>query len=570
MKTPRQYQESALSSLFDYLFQYEGHPLVVAPVGSGKSLLISEFIKRVHAQYSRTRIVMLSHVKELLEQDAEELISQYPECDFGFYCAAMKQKRLHNDVTFASIQSVHNKISDFNRCPEIIIIDECHLISHNDQTQYRKFIDSVLSINPNAKVIGFTGTPFRADTGRLDEGEGALFDGIAYQIDIEYMIKEGYLCRPKTPQITTKMDVSGVGKRGNDYIESQLQKAVNTDETTKACVKELIEHGTDRKKWLIFTAGIEHCENVAKEIESYGISCSIITGKTDKKERDDVISKYKKGEIRCLVNVAVLTTGFNDPAIDLLAFMRPTKSPVLYIQCIGRGIRTLYANGYDLNTTQGRLDAIKNSPKQDCMVLDFGGVIDELGPIDAVEIRKVNKIKKEKEETGDSPIKRCPSCGAICAPAQRYCYECSYAFISDSLDKKASNKAILSEDEPIIEHDVLDMNLTKHYKGRDERNTPVMKVSYITITGTFYDWVCFEHQGFAREKASAWHKKFCDLDLQPSSIDEALTWGYKSPSHIKVRKKGKYFEVIDHIFNKAHMEESNQDYNEFLDDEIPF
>ncbi len=100
-------------------------------------------------------------------------------------------------------------------------MDECHLISHNDATQYRRFIDSVAAINPNVKVIGYTGTPFRADTGRLDEGNGKLFDGIAYEISIGYMIENGYLCKPVVPKINTVMDVTGVKTRNGDYIASQ-------------------------------------------------------------------------------------------------------------------------------------------------------------------------------------------------------------------------------------------------------------------------------------------------------------------------------------------------------------
>ena len=578
MKTLRPYQESAVNALFDYLFSQEGHPLVVAPVGSGKSLLISEFIKRVHAQWARTRIVMLSHVKELLEQDAAELRLQYPECDVGFYCASLGQKRLHNDVTFASIQSVWNKVNAFNRCPEIIIIDECHLISHNDQTQYRKFIDAVLAINPNAKVIGFTGTPFRADTGRLDEGEGRLFDGIAYEIDIGWMIEEGYLCRPVTPRIAKKMNVDGVRSSKGDYIAGQLEKAVDIDETTQACVNEIIEKGAGRNKWLVFTAGIQHCEHVCEAIKARGISCEMIVGDTDAKQRDEVIARFKRGEIRCLVNVAVLTTGFNVPDIDLLAFMRPTKSPVLYIQTTGRGIRPVYANGYDLSTKQGRLDAIANSKKPDCLILDFGGVIENLGPIDSVEIRKKNKPKDEDAPKGQAIMKRCPACGEMCAAAQRFCYVCSYSFISDALNTKSEDhNAILSSDEPIEERDVIMMNLDKHYKGGDINTTPTLCVSYVTMTGVYKEWICFEHHGFARDKAVHWHNKMTRGAPIPETVDDALKFPYQMPKKIMIRKEGKYYRVKDISFEEnENVSNSNPEpkvknvWEGLDDDEIPF
>jgi len=571
-KTLRPYQESAVNALFDYLFSQEGHPLVVSPVGSGKSLLISEFIKRVHLQWPRTRIVMLSHVKELLEQDAEELRQQYPECDFGFYCASLGQKRLYNDVTFASIQSVHSKISAFNRCPEIIIIDECHLISHNDQTQYRKFIDSVLKINPNAKVLGFTGTPFRADTGRLDEGDGKLFDGIAYEIGIGWMIEEGYLCRPATPRVAAKMNVDGVKSRGGDYIAGQLEKAVDIDETTQACVNEIIAQGLGRNKWLVFTAGIEHCEHVMEAIRAHGVACDMIIGDTDPQQRASVIERFKRGEIRCLVNVVVLTTGFNVPDIDLLAFMRPTKSPVLYIQTTGRGIRPVYEAGYDLNTKQGRLDAIANSKKPDCLILDFGGVIENLGPIDSVEIRKKNTAKDPDAEKGDAILKRCPACGEMCAAAQRFCYVCSYSFLADALNKNAENhNAILSSDEPIEEKEVIAMNLDKHYKNNDTENTPSLCVSYITLSGVYKEWICFEHKGYARDKAIHWHNKIGMEGMNPPiTIDDAVNFGYKAPSKVMIRKEGKYYRVKDISLEEVIEPEKLKCSWDDFDDEIPF
>lgn len=175
-----------------------------------------KFIRRVHADFPRTRIVMLTHVR-LLQQNAKELRDQYPTVDMGFYCAGLGQKRLHNDVTFASIQSVHNKASAFNRCPEIIIIDEAHLISHNDQTQYRKFIDSVLAINPNCKVIGLTGTPFLVIRDGLEGSEGALFTDIAYEIPMTYMIEQGYWTKPVTPKTSYTMDVSSQNSKWRLY-----------------------------------------------------------------------------------------------------------------------------------------------------------------------------------------------------------------------------------------------------------------------------------------------------------------------------------------------------------------
>ena len=570
-KTLRPYQSSAIQSLFDWLYTKEGNPLVVAPVGAGKSLLIADFIKHVHDQFARTRIVVLTHVKELLVQNADELKQYYPDCDYGFYCAGLGQKRLHNDVTFASIQSVHSKIAAFNRCPEIIIIDECHLISHNDQTQYRKFIDSAKEINPNIKVIGFTGTPFRSDTGRLDEGNGRLFDGVAYEISMKFMIDEGYWARPVMPNSVTRMSVDGVGSRGGDYIAGQLEAAVDVDETTQKCVAETIEHTAERKKVLVFTAGVKHCEHVRDEFRRRGQSAEMITGDTEDTERNRIITDYKAGKFKYLINVAVLTTGFNVPDIDCLVFMRPTKSPVLYIQTTGRGVRPVYATGYDLNTREGRLASIAASVKPDCLILDFGGVVATLGPIDSVDIRKKSGFS-EGDGTGEAIVKRCPSCGEFCASAQRYCYNCSYSFISDALSPTAGNAAILQDDIPPEWQTVLGMNYTAHQKRGDEFAKPTMCVSYSTMSGIFKEWVCFEHDGYALDKARHWYKQHANSDDAPRSVDAAIKEKYyKIPRRILVKKDGKFWRIIDKDFiGQQDAQNTRENKQSWSVEDIPF
>jgi len=556
MKILRSYQEAAIKSVFQWFADGNtGHPLIVAPVGAGKSLMIAELVKQIHQQAAHTKVVIVTHVKELLVQNADEMRGQYPDCDFGFYCASLKQKRLHNDVTFASIQSVHDKALRFPKAPQVIIIDEAHLVSHNEATQYRKFIDACKQINPNCIVIGLTGTPFRADTGRLDEGEGRLFDGVCYEIEIGWMISNGYLCKPVTPDVQTKMSVTGVGTRNGDYIAGQLERAVDIDEVTKSCVKEIVQLGAERKKWLVFTAGVTHCEHTRDAIRAHGISCEMVTCETPDAERDDIIRSFKAGEIRCIVNVAVLTTGFNVPDIDLLAFMRPTKSPVLYIQCIGRGIRTA-------------------PDKQDCMVLDFGGVIDALGPIDKVDIRKRHKSEKDEQKEKSAPVmKICPSCGTECWSSQQYCYSCSYSFLSDKLEAAAKNKYLLASDEPPVKHKVISVSYSKHI-GKD-KVIPTLKITYYCLTGSFSEWICLSHDesNFARLKAVKWWNDRSSFPV-PMSVDEALAtqklgnvtasiveFSLMKPTEITVINEGKYKRIIGYSFESATSDNA---------DDIPF
>lgn len=532
MKALREYQEAATQATFDYFTQSSGHPLIIAPVAAGKSLLMAEVCRRGCSLYPSTRILVMAHNKELLVQNEAELKEQWPDVETGFYCAGLGRKKTSGQVIFASIQSIYNDIFK-HKSFDLVLVDECHLISPNEDSMYRKAFKDLATTNPKVKIIGYTGTPYRSDTGLLVDGD--LFNDVAYEIEIEYLIKEGFLCPPITPHVETKMDTSGVKMRGGDYIESQLEAAVNTDKITNACVDEIMALGAERKSWLIFTCGIKHCEAVCEAIQARGVSCAMVTGKTPSKERERILDAYKAGEIRCMVNVAVLTTGFNHPAIDLIAFMRPTRSPVLYVQCIGRGMRI-------------------HPDKKDVMVLDFGGVIDELGPID-----RINITKKAEGGDGEAPMKQCGKCYAFVHAAAKTCEECGYEFIDPDGEPNiegmsAKGQALLASQMSPETHKVLWMNTSRHEKPG---KTPSMKVSYGTAQKIFMEWVCFEHKGFARSKAEEWHRKRYP-SLVPDTVDDALKLEYPKPYEITVRKNGKYWEIIGYDFYEPEQEEEDE------------
>lgn len=524
------HQEKAVSSLFDYFESNNGNPLIVAPVGSGKSLLIAEFIKRASAQYPNTNFIVVTHVTELLTQNADHLRIQWPEANMSFYAAKLGKKSFAGQTIFASINSIYKKAYKIPRKVDIVIVDEAHLISPNSQTMYQTFLRDLKIINKDLVVIGFTGTDFRATEGKLTEGEGRIFTDIAYQIPMLYLIEKGFLCPLVTPPVQTKMSTIGVNARNGDYIESQLQAAVDKDYLTSACVDEIILYGEMRRKWLIFTAGIEHCKHVMEKIRARGISCEMVTAETSIIERNKIVKEYKNGTLRCLVNVGCFTTGFNNPNIDLMAFMRPTRSPVLYVQMGGRGMRT--ADG-----------------KSDCCLLDFGGVIGELGPIDLVDAHK----KAGTSEGGDAPVKLCPTCNAVCFAAASVCLDCGYEFPETALalKKTAETAAVISNQIEPEWRKILSVVYKLHAK---EGKTPSMCVTYNTLDGPFREWICFEHTGFAREKAAKWHRSRSDL-LVPSNIIEALAIKYKAPTGVLTRQVGKFHEILAYDWEETGINE---------------
>lgn len=566
MKKSRLYQSTAIETVFAAIFNGKKRVLVVAPVGAGKSHIIAELIRQAHEKYARTRILVMAHVAELLVQNFDELKEQYPDADAGFYCHSLGQKRLYNDITFCTIQSVHNKITAFNRCPEIIIVDEVHMLSHNDQTQYRRFISAVEAINPNVVIIGLTGSPYRANHGRLDEGTGALFDEVCYEISLNFMFEEGYLVKPKVPKVENKLKTDGVKTKNGDYIASQLEAAVDIDETTKACVKELIELAGNRRRWFGMTAGVKHCEHVRDALRLAGINAEMVLGETEPAERNRILKWFKEDtdDVRVLVNVATLNIGFNNIYIDLLFPMRPTRSKVLYMQYTGRGLRPVYAQGYDLETKQGRLDAIANSRKPDVMFCDFGDIISSLGALDEIDIRKNGHNPKETEGGGEKLFKTCPACGAECAPAQQWCYSCSYCFIKINKESE-KNKQILSTDEPPQIERCLGIVQKFHSKKIDPDNPTqkpaTMQVTYSTMSGPYKEWVCFDHVGYARDKAIKWHRDRLPDIPPPASVADALLIKYPCPTTITVKREDKYFRIVSVDFSEQVVAAPSEEMN---------
>ena len=307
------------------------------------------------------------------------MLRLWPEAPAGIYSAGLNKRDLHAQILFAGIQSIHKRAYDIQRC-DLALIDEAHLIPRTSNTMYRRFLGDLATINPHLKVIGFTATPYRLDSGMLHEGDGALFTDIAYEAGVAEMIAQGYLCEVVPKRTETQLDTSGVGSRGGEFIAGQLEAAVDVEAVTKSAVDEIVRHGADRGSWLVFCAGVRHAEHVRDAIQGRGFTCEAILGETASAERDRVIAAFKRGDIRCLTNANVLTTGFNAPGVDLIAMLRPTKSVGLYVQMIGRGTRL--ANG-----------------KDNCLVLDFAGNVERHGPIDRIDGRK----RKKDDEEGTRP-----------------------------------------------------------------------------------------------------------------------------------------------------------------------
>lgn len=542
MFTPRPYQEKAIQAPFDYWAIANGNPLIVAPTASGKALMIAEFTKRACNLYPETRILILSHVAKLLKQNAATLMKQWPHAPFGFYSASIGRRDHHAKILFAGIQSIYKKASIVGHV-DIIEVDEAHLISPNQATMYRIFIAALLVINPKLKIVGYTATDYRQNQGYLTEGKEPIFTDVAFKVPVLHLLEEGYLTPVITPPTNIEMDVSSVGMSGGELITSQLDKAVNRCEITEACVTETIHHMKTRNFPLVFCVTISHAENTVAEFKRRGLNFELITGDTTEAERDIIYRKFERKEIDGIVNVMTMTTGIDLPCIDLIVLMRPIRAPSSYVQIVGRGMRLIDGAIGNLPTKELRLAAIASSVKPDCMVLDFGGVVKALGPIDNV------KVKSPGNGTGDAPIKQCPECLSLNHAAVRVCFDCGYEWPEPEPDvqTKSSNSAILSSQIESVWHDVDDVYYDLHKKAGKPDS---VKISYHVGVSQYPAWVFPELPKMKSKFAGFWIKRGGGATAIPQTTADALERMkfLDKPKRILVRPNGKFDDILEYDF----------------------
>lgn len=549
----RDYQEWAVDAIWQYFAQGgKGDPIVGLPTGTGKSLVIGAFIARVVQTYPGQRIMKLTHVKELIQQNLEKLQAFWPQAPVGVYSAGLKRRDTFFPITFAGIASVAKLASTFGHI-DLILIDECHLISHNDETLYRAFIRALREINPHLKVIGFTATPYRLGQGLLTEGENALFTDICFDMTgleaFNWFIAQGYLCKLVPKPMHTQFDLSQVGVHAGEYKQNQLQDAVDKEELTYRACQELVAYGRDRNMGLVFGAGVQHAINICRMLESMGESAVVVHSKMKEKDRDKAIEDWKAGKYKWAVNNGILTTGIDAPMCDIIGMMRPTKSASLWVQMLGRGTRPVYAEGYDLSTQEGRLAAILAGPKQNCLVLDFARNTENLGPIN--DPRKPKP--KGKKGGGEPPFRLCEACGTYNHASARFCEHCGVEFPRElRIKTTASTTALIAEggvETPKTE--IFPVDKVVYNEHRKEGKPPTIQVSYYCGLRMFKEWVALEHEGFPSKKARDWWRARDRSGFVPSTTAQALAMinELPTPTHIRVWLNPKYPEIIAHDFS---------------------
>lgn len=526
MITLRPYQKEAIDSTFKYFAENDGNPLIVLPTGTGKSVVIAEFCRQTLSQWPDTKIIVVTHVRELIKQNYDELKSLWPEAPAGINSAGLGKREYHPSIVFCGIQSVHKHATKFTKV-DLVLVDEAHLIPRKTNTMYQKFLKTLKVMNPHLRVIGLTATPYRLDSGLLCSGKDALFNDVSYEAPLSDMVKEGYLTKLVSKEPKTKLDVSGVSIRGGEFIPGELERAVDKKDTNEAAVREIVTFGQQRKSWLLFCSGIDHTNHIAELIRSYGVTCETIFGETPKAERDRIVADFKAGRIQALASMGVLTTGFNAPTVDLLALLRPTQSVGLYVQIMGRGMR--------------------NHPgKADCLVLDFAGNVARHGPVDRINPKKPRKSTEE----GVAPTKTCPECKSIVHAAAMECLDCGYEWPPREveIDRTATTLPVMAA---AIPEQWVKVNAVAYRRHKKNGGLDSMRVEYRSGLVVYQEWICFDHKGYPLEKARKWwQRRMTGPGVLPTDTTDALAKAHTlmKPDEIQVRKNGKYTEITGFRF----------------------
>lgn len=545
----RDYQQEAVDAVFAYwerapsTTDKPASPLVVMPTGSGKSPTLGEIV-RILVECD-ARVVIATHRSELVVQDSKAVRSVYPGCDLGIVSSGLGRKEYGHAVTVGGVQTMARKTAKLGKV-DVLIVDEAHLISTKTSTQYHAMIAALRKVNPDMRLVGLTATPYRLGQGFLTEGEDALFTSVCYQTDIVRLIKAGWLAHITTGSATASIDLNGISIRAGEYASNDLELASDVDKINDAVAADVAKAlANGRTSALVFGTSVPHAARLRNALRMAGVSTETITGATTREERDRLIAAFKARKLACITSCDVLTTGFDAPVVDVLALVRATMSPSLYVQMVGRGMRI--AEG-----------------KADCLLLDYAGNIARHGPIDDV------RVKPKSKGGGDAPVKLCPECSAMCAASARMCDHCGFEFPAPTrkANDRASTLPALTIDmpppppkEPPKRRDVGRVEWARHQKFGDEDAPNTLRIDYFppgefAVRKIVSEWVCLEHDPdtnggrFALSMADKWWALHVGT-ATPATIDDAIALldaGYMRPVvAVVTQKKKKWDEVVEVI-----------------------
>ncbi|EPZ2378587.1 DEAD/DEAH box helicase family protein [Vibrio parahaemolyticus] len=578
MYTLRPYQADSVKAVIHYFRKHSTPAVIVLPTGAGKSLVIAEL-----ARLAKGRVLVLAHVKELVEQNH----AKYEGYGLkgAIFSAGLGRKETDQQVVFASVQSVVRNLDSFKNQFSLLVIDECHRVPDDKDSSYQKVITHLRELNPGIKVLGLTATPYRLGMGwiyqyhtrgQVRTEESRFFRDCIFELPIRYLLDENFLTPARmmdAPVLSYDFSQLKPANTGR-YKEAEMDMVIDkAKRATPQIVEQIIQYARERKGVMIFAATVRHAQEIHGLLPEG--ETAIVIGDTPTPERDAIIQAFKNREIKYLVNVSVLTTGFDAPHVDLIAILRPTESVSLYQQIVGRGLRLSegkneclvldYAgNSYDLYQPEvgdPKPDSTSEIITIPCPACGFNnnfwGKLDSNGFLLEHFGRRCQGYF-EDEDTGEREhcgyrfrAKYCSECGADNDIAARICHECDATLVDP--DKKLK-EALNLKDALIFECTEMDLSVFKSNDGKSQ-----LKVTY---SGEPYQG---EGHALVHEFWSLNTKKqkqtFKDQFVRPHLADKhrpfeeasptrvvANQHRFRLPQFVIARKSGRFWKLRDKIF----------------------
>ncbi len=578
MYTLRPYQADSVKAVIHYFRKHSTPAVIVLPTGAGKSLVIAEL-----ARLAKGRVLVLAHVKELVEQNH----AKYEGYGLkgAIFSAGLGRKETDLQVVFASVQSVVRNLDSFKNQFSLLVIDECHRVPDDKNSSYQKVITHLRELNPGIKVLGLTATPYRLGMGwiyqyhtrgQVRTEESRFFRDCIFELPIRYLLDENFLTPARmmdAPVLSYDFSQLKPANTGR-YKEAEMDMVIDkAKRATPQIVEQIIQYARERKGVMIFAATVRHAQEIHGLLPEG--ETAIVIGDTPTPERDAIIQAFKNREIKYLVNVSVLTTGFDAPHVDLIAILRPTESVSLYQQIVGRGLRLSegkseclildYAgNSYDLYQPEvgdPKPDSTSEIITIPCPACGFNnnfwGKLDSNGFLLEHFGRRCQGYF-EDEDTGEREhcgyrfrAKYCSECGADNDIAARICHECDATLVDP--DKKLK-EALNLKDALIFECTEMDLSVFKSNDGKSQ-----LKVTY---SGEPYQG---EGHALVHEFWSLNTKKqkqtFKDQFVRPHLADKhrpfeeasptrvvANQHRFRLPQFVIARKSGRFWKLRDKIF----------------------
>ena len=570
----RPYQQEAVDNTLNYFRKKRSPAVIVLPTGAGKSLVIAEL-----AKIAKGRVLVLAHVKELVAQNHLKYESYGLQA--GIYSAGLNQKDSKRKVIFGSIQSVANASDSFFNDFTLLVIDECHRVGLEPDSQYAKVIKRLKLNNKRICILGLTATPYRlglgwiynsAHRGEMKTQELRFFKHCIYELPLEYMIKNKYLTPPVKVDIpVTSYDFSDLTEGGKSYTMAQLEEVLRQQRRlTPLIIKNIVDITDSYKRQgvMIFSSTVKHAQEVMESLPDG--QARLVLGETEVTERDRIIDGFKNREFKYLVNVSVLTTGFDAAHVDVIAILRPTESISLYQQIVGRGLRldtgkkdclvldytgmghNIYSPEIDDKKTVSESVAVQVPCPQCGFVNDFWGIVDDDGYVVEHFGRKCRGGAQDPNTYEFEPcgyrfrFKVCDQCSSQNDITARECSSCGYVLIDPDAKLK---QAKLSKDAHVLTPDSIEM-----LERFDKNGNPYLQVKYYDYDARYLAENHYLNNQNSLKKFNInflrSHMRKPELNLSIRSVGEItkIQSQLRMPSFVIARKQGKFWKITEKIF----------------------